>query len=110
MRSADSSASLCLRERRRGRPHSALFPINDLSVIFENTPPSGICPSNLLKERFKLARLRYIIMWSSPKETGMSPDSLFPDKSIMVIAVNFPTSAGRNPLKEFCDKSSSISF
>ena len=40
----------------------------------------------------------------------MPPDSLFLDKSIMVIADNFPTSVGRNPLKKFCDRSSSISF
>src|SRR4051812_40960008 len=40
----------------------------------------------------------------------MPPDNWLLDRSIMVIALSFPTSTGREPLKEFRDKSSLVSF
>ena len=39
---------------RCGAPHSPLFPANDSKVRLEKIPPSGIWPSSLLNERFKV--------------------------------------------------------
>lgn len=41
---------------RRGAPHSPLFPIKDCELRLEKTPPSGIWPSRLLNERFKVIK------------------------------------------------------
>ncbi|TVU35445.1 hypothetical protein EJB05_17335 [Eragrostis curvula] len=71
---------------RRGRPQSALFPINDLRVIFEKMPPSGICPSNLLKERFKSAR--YVRL---AKEFGMAPERTLEERSNSSTLSNLPS-------------------
>jgi hypothetical protein len=44
--------------------------------MFENTPPFGICPSNLLKERFRVVRgLRFA------KDFGIVPEKELYERS-----------------------------
>ena len=84
---------------RRGAPHSPTFPINDCNVRFEKTPPSGIWPSRLLNERFKV--VKYVKL---ARNVGMLPERLLNDRSNDAKLLNFSSGPGIDLLKELCDR------
>jgi hypothetical protein len=109
---------------KRATPHSPGFPTKDCSVMFVKTPPSGIWPCRLLKDRFKLVRMvklaRYsgivpeILLWDRskvckpvklPKEFGIEPSIELVDRFKMVIIWSSPIESGRLPRKRFLDRS-----
>jgi hypothetical protein len=84
---------------RCGAPHRRTFPIKDCVVRFEKTPPSGIWPTRLLNERFKL--VKYVKL---ARNMGMVPERLLNERSNDAKLFCFSSVPGIEPSKQLCDK------
>ena len=84
---------------RRVFPHSPTLPTKDSEVRFEKTPPSGIWPSRLLNERFKV--VKYVKL---ARNMGMLPERLLNERSNDAKLLSFSSGPGIEPLKELCDR------
>jgi hypothetical protein len=83
----------------RGSPQRALFPLKDCSVMFENTPLSGIGPSSLLKERFKLVRKVKLA-----SDLGMVPQRELYYRSMVSMLTSSPSELGICSWNELFDR------
>jgi hypothetical protein len=84
---------------RRGEPQSPAFPMRDSDVRLEKIPPSGISPSNILKERFSIVRST-----RSSRNMGMVPEKLFEERSNVFKLTSFPSVLGIDPSNELCER------
>ncbi|KAL1080374.1 hypothetical protein V6Z11_D10G290300 [Gossypium hirsutum] len=82
-------------------PQSLLFPSTNVAVPFLKTPPLGITPSKLLKERFK-----YLKAPNLTRNSGISPERLLLDTSNASSPLSELNEEGMGPPKKFPSKNS----
>ena len=88
-----------------GAPHNAAFPTKDVTLRIKNAPPSGIFPSNLLKDRSILLRCRRVA-----KESGITPERLLHDRFKTVILISWLNDWGMLPSNELLERSRTLSI